>query len=646
MFSARDTIIYGIFAICIFLTSIYSMYIFGMNHALFFADSQLLIPFIQKLSFPYSAWILPKHFLFFPDALIYHFFSFITDNAKETIVYYIIAMITITYFTLIFTVQKRMDGTSISLYISIWAMLLVLFFSSTPFLVQIFAPNGLIGFMIMYYIAISLIFNALYSKYSTLAKLFLFLILTILAFTTPVLTFIFLGIPALILSFFDRRIEYPTDQHLYFDIIVTLSISLGFILQLYFTPFRQNIFMPTNYSQLLEILYSIHPLLLATSLLGILYMFFYSFSKDKSGNTVCSMRIASLGSILGLICVFAGVLDITTYLLFIFFFTLSYAVPHFIITTTSLLTLSNIYSINTFFVLATILTIFILYWNHISSKNTIYSEQIIQYLDQTLPDNKTNYILVPRGMAREITLFSEKNIVAIPYIPNTLEYESFVPDEAILDTYSALVIQKEFKDTILVQQLLSLIGQPSRQTSINDYLIMEYLNGFTMPNAAKLATYTTPLGNIIRNTLADAPTIPLPSQFNVNGIPIKEIRLLQDEGKLFIALVFDKNTPIPINTEYTAYTLAPSSSAFRKLASGIRRELPFLSSVLPLEDKNTEFIHTLKDTYIIQNGDIVIPINITNTVHEALTFLSLSIEGSSPTIVLQYPDKPIPFIKE
>ncbi|MDE7469230.1 MAG: hypothetical protein K2M30_02965, partial [Desulfovibrionaceae bacterium] len=286
------------------------------------------------------------------------------------------------------------------------------------------------------------------------------------------------------------------------------------------------------------------------------------------------------------------------------------------------------------------------YYTYNTPQEVIPSQELITYLDSSLPQNSPHYVFVPQNIATELTLFSKREVIAIPYDIHTLEYASFTPNDETQYHYSALIIEQHSEETLLIQQLLSLIGEPTYKEIVGNYIVMEYKDGFTMPNAGKLATYTTPLGNIIRNSLDKAILIPQPETFTVDGIPIKEIRLLRDESKSFIALVFDKDTPLPTDTDYTVYTLSPSSSALRKLASGIRRELPFLSSLLPLEDKNTEYITNTKELYIVQNGDMVVAINITDHVTDTLTFLSISIQDSKPAIVFQYPTEPIIFTNE
>lgn len=646
MSSHRLTFIYsllGLFMLCI---SIYSMYIFGITHAVFFSNTDLLFPFMQKITLPYNAWNLPSHLMLFPDACIYSICSFFASNTQEAIIFYIITMLVLLYLTLMLTVQRKLHESTLSLYILLWTMLLLLYFGTTSFLVRIFLPNGLLGFLCLYYLATYATYTILYTREPSLfIKLLLFLTLTLLAFTTPILTFILIGIPSLLLSFIQRKLEYPSEKHFQLDVLVTLSISIGFVLQFYLFPSKQTLTLSTLHDSILAIFYNLHPLLIITVALGILYTIFYAFSHISS-STRFMMRITSLAIILGFISSIIGILDSTLYLLFIIFFSCTYALPHCIMRLISLLTMSKVYSINTVFLLATFLITIVLYCNYSFTKEELPSKELISYIDSSLPHDGPQYIFAPRKIATQITLFTTRDIVAIPYATHTFEYVSFTPNEQKPYLYSALVIEKEAEDTLLVNQLLSLIGKPTRKHTIGSYIIMEYDNKFVMPTAGTLATYTTPLGNIIRNSLNQAIHIPQPENFTVNGIPIKEVRLLRDENKSFIALVFDKNTPIPTDTEYAVYTLSPSSTAFRKLASGIRRELPFLSSLLPLEDKSSEYINSTKDIYILQNGDIVIAINCTNHLKEALTFLSIAIGNARPAVVFQYPTPPIQLMNE
>ena len=497
----------------------------------------------------------------------------------------------------------------------------------------------MLGFMCLYYTSTYAIYSILYTKQHSFAKPLLFSILLLLACTTPLLTFILVGIPALLLSFIHRRMEYSTEKHLQFDIIITISISIGFLLQFYVFPSKQIFSVSTTQPSFFTSLTQNSPLFIFTTLIGILYTFFYAISK-KSGVTLITMRIASLGMILGGMSSLFGILDTTLYFLFILFFTFIYATPHCIITLLSLLTMSKVYKTHIIFLFTTLSTIIAFYYNYNFHHEKSIADELITYL-QSSSSTSPQYILAPHDIATQITLFNSSNIIAIPYIPHTLEYTLFTPDEQQPYSYSALIIDKDFEHTLLMQQLLTLIGEPTHKTIIHDYIIMEYNNGFTMPNTGKLAIYTTPLGNIIRSSIKKAPLIPQPQDFTVHGIPIKELRILHNEGKSFILLVFDKNTPPPTNTDYSLYTLSPSSSAFRKLASAMRREIPLLASLLPFEDKNTLYIDPTKDIYILEQGDIVIPINITNTVKDSLTFLSISIEGSQPVIVFQYPTPPI-----
>ena len=645
MSSPQTTLMYSFLALCILVISLYSMYLFGISHAIFFIDTDLLIPFTQNIDLPYKAWNLPSHFLVIPDACIYYLCSLVTESPKEAIVLYTIIIVLFIYLILVCTVERRPHEPTLSLYLLLWIMLLLLYFSTTPFLARIFLPNGLLGFMCLYYITTYTIYTILYTKDPSCTKLVLFCTSLLLAFTTPFLAFVLIGIPSLLLSFMQRRFTYPSERYFQFDLIITISITIGFLLQFYIFPSKQTFALSTIQDAFSALVTHVHSLLLCFSALGLCYTFVYSFS-NKQGSTLLTMRIASLGIILGIIASTLGIIDATLYLLFVLLFTLIYALPHCIIALTSLLTMSKKYSINIVFCLSTLLSISLLYYTYNTPQEVIPSQELIMYLDSSLPQNSPHYVFVPQNIATELTLFSKREIIAIPYDIHTLEYASFTPNDETQYHYSALIIEKHSEETLLIQQLLSLIGEPTHKEIVGNYIVMEYKDGFTMPNAGKLATYTTPLGNIIRNSLDKAILIPQPDTFTVDGIPIKEIRLLRDESKSFIALVFDKDTPLPTDTDYTVYTLSPSSSALRKLASGIRRELPFLSSLLPLEDKNTEYITNTKELYIVQNGDMVVAINITDHVTDTLTFLSISIQDSKPAIVFQYPTEPITFTNE